>query len=865
MKFYTPFGRCKLFYMACLFIGICASVQAGGSRADYERAEQLGKLFRGNVHGHKIKPNWLDESKLWYKQQIGEDEYEFILVDAESGQKKKAFDHDKFAEQLVAAGVKHAKAENLPIQDLKFNLHGNLLEFTSFGKIYKCDLKTCELQYIGDSEESVIPNMAASGRPLRSMVNGPEVDIVFENRRDQEVEGFWVNSSAKPVSYFKLGPGQIRCQNSYVGHVWEVRTLEGGTIGIYYVDGEHNKVLIGVDSEKQQPPVERRRPRRCGEFNGNKSPDGKWRGYIKDYNVFVMNDEDQQEYQLSTDGSEGDCYRDELIFSPDSKKLIAVRQKVGQRRTINIVESSPNDQLQPKLHTINYYKPGDVIDVDRPVLFDLETKKQIPISNELFPNPFFRNHYITAGKPDQSEFGLNAENHYRWDSDSSRFMFGYNQRGHQLLRIISVDASSGAARSLIDETSDTFICYSYKYYCNYLDKTNEIVWMSERDGWTHLYLYDSKTGKVKNQITKGDWVVLGVEYVDADKRQIWFTAGGVHPEQDPYYVHYCRVDFDGSNMVVLTKGDGTHKAEFSPDRKYMVDSYSRVDMAPVHELIRCLDGKKICELGKSSLDELIKTGWQTPIRFNAKGRDGATDIYGVIYRPTNFDPSQKYPVVEDIYAGPHTNYVIKEFYSYVRDQKIAEFGFVVVRIDGMGTIGRSKKFHDVCWKNVADAGFPDRIAWIKAAAKKYPWMDASNVGIFGGSAGGQNAAGAVMQYGDFYRVAVADCGCHDNRMDKVWWNEQWFGWPVGSEYEANSNVTLAKNLKGNLLLIVGEMDTNVDPATTMQVVDALVKADKDFDLLVIPGAGHGAAETAYGSRRRADYLVRHLLGVEPRW
>ena len=260
----------------------------------------------------------------------------------------------------------------------------------------------------------------------------------------------------------------------------------------------------------------------------------------------------------------------------------------------------------------------------------------------------------------------------------------------------------------------------------------------------------------------------------------------------------------------------------------------------------------------------VATGWRAPERFVAKGRDGATDIYGVIFRPTTLDAKKRYPVIERIYAGPQGSFVPKKFDSYYSAQAMAELGFLVVEIDGMGTSHRSKAFHDVCWKNLADSGFADRILWIKAAAQKYPCMDIARMGIYGGSAGGQSALRALLAHPDFYKVAVADCGCHDNRMDKIWWNELWMGWPVGPHYAEQSNVTQAHKLQGKLQLIVGELDRNVDPASTMQVVHALVKADKDFDLLVVPGAGHGAGDTPYGLRRTRDFFVRHLLGVEPR-
>jgi dipeptidyl aminopeptidase/acylaminoacyl peptidase len=602
---------------------------------------------------------------------------------------------------------------------------------------------------------------------------------------------------------------------------------------------------IGDTTDPRRRPWPPRRDREQEQRKVTPSPDGKREALIRNYNIYVRSKDGKDDgVMLSTDGSEGDYYdAQSIVWSPDSKRLAAYRVRPGYRRRVNYVVSSPPDQLQPKSFSIEYAKPGDVVDLQQPVLFLVDEKKQVNIDNKLFPNPY-------------------QLSKIEWRKDNRAFTFEYNQRGHQAYRVIEVEAGAGKTRAIIDEETKTFFCYSGKKFRHDVNDGREIVWMSERDGWNHLYLYDGATGAVKNQITKGEWVVRGVEKVDDEHRAIYFQASGMYPGKDPYFVNYYRINFDGGGLVRLTPGDGNHSVTFSPDYKYYIDIWSRVDAAPVAELRKTDDQSLVAEIERAGLEGLKNAGWRPPEVFVAKGRDGKTDIWGVIYRPTNFDPSKKYPVVENIYAGPQSSFVPKSFSAYNQMQSMAELGFVVVQIDGMGTSNRSKAFHDVCWKNLADAGFPDRILWHKAAAAKYPWYDISRVGIYGTSAGGQSAMGALLFHPDFYKAAVASCGCHDNRMDKIWWNEQWMGWPVGPEYEACSNTVNASKLKGDLLLMVGEVDTNVDPSSTMQVVNALIKANKTFDLLVIPNANHGNGG-AYGDRMRFDFFVHHLLGVEP--
>jgi dipeptidyl-peptidase-4 len=404
-------------------------------------------------------------------------------------------------------------------------------------------------------------------------------------------------------------------------------------------------------------------------------------------------------------------------------------------------------------------------------------------------------------------------------------------------------------RAVIEETSKTFIDYAYKLYYRELtsSSSSELIWTSERDGWNHLYLYDMKSGKVKNQITKGEWLVRSVDYVDEAKRQLRIKVLGAVSGQDPYYAHLARVNFNGSDFKILIEGDGSHSWYFSEDCTTFTGNWSRKDMASTTVTRDAETGNKTDDVYSRDIDWLL---WPVPKHFAAPSRDGSTLIYGLIFRPAEMDNSTRYPIIEKIYAGPQEFYMPKEYLTHNEAHRLANQGLVVVLIDGMGTNWRSKAFHDVCHKNLKDA--------------TRPWMDVGRVGVYGGSAGGQNAMGALFFHKDFYSVAAADCGCHENRMDKLWWNEAWMGYPVDQSYEESSNVVNAWRLSGSLMLSVSELDLNVDPASTMQVVNALHNAGEYYDLLFVPGVGHGVATTcAYTLRMTNEFLYRKLKGVEP--
>jgi dipeptidyl aminopeptidase/acylaminoacyl peptidase len=763
---------------------------AGDSAPDYERAQSLARRTEGKVFRDAVTPHWLpDKQHFWYRVTTAPDTYEFVLVDAETGEVKRS-----------------SSAEKLGVPE----------------------------------NERITSSSQRSLAPRRTTHNGEETAIRLNNTTTGSVEVFWVDDSGERRPYGRLRPGETKEFHTYAGHVWLVTDSLGSPLGFFEAKPDILEVEIDGKPTKTEPP----RPRK-GRRNAGQSPDKNGSVQFTNQNVVLISATGETT-MLTTNGTLGNPFRGPVIWSPDSQHCVVFSVQQVTQRVVTIVESSPTDQMQPKLIQYDYFKPGDMLPQVQPVLIDVARKTATVIPNDLFSNAF---------TPDGN---LNI----RWSPRGDEFYFDFNQRGHQIYRILAVNATNDAVRTVVEERSKTFVDYETKAWREWLDDSGELLWMSERDGWAHLWLYDVTTGAVKNLVTPGDWVVREVLKVDAAKRQVWFLASGGRPGENPYYHQLCRVNFDGSGFIQLTQGDGDNSVEFSPDAKYFIARWSRVDQPTVTELRRSDDWKLICELERADASRLLKSGWSVPERFVAKGRDGKTDIYGVIFKPSNFDPKKKYPVLEEVYAGPQDSFAPEKFGRYLRQHTLAELGFIVVQADGMGTDNRGKKFHDVCWKNLKDAGFPDRIAWIKAAAKTRPWMDLSRVGIYGGSAGGQSAMRALLDYNDFYSVAVADCGCHDNRMDKIWWNEQWMGWPVDESYARSSNVDDAHKLRGKLLLMVGELDQNVDPASTMQVVNALEKAGKDFEFIVITGTGHGSAETPYGSKRRMDFLVRNLMDAK---
>jgi len=595
-----------------------------------------------------------------------------------------------------------------------------------------------------------------------------------------------------------------------------------------------------------------------------KSPDGQWIAFTRDYNLFVRSTKTGQEIRLSRQGRKFYEYAtylgwDDLIegengekaphffvrWSPDSKKIFTQIVDFRQARKMYLLQSV-NKDYRAKLYSYYRASPGDE-DVVRliPVIFDVEKRKEIKIDFPPVP------HFI----------GVRAI----WFDDSQRLHAQVFERGYKAVNIYEIKATTGKARLVAQDKNETMVETALSRY-RVLSQQGKLLLTSERDGWNHLYLYDWSSGQLLQQLTKRDYVVLNIIHVDEEKEQVYFAACGKEQGEDPYLVHLYRVNLDGSDLQNLTPEPANHEVFLSPDKKYFVDRYSRVDLPTVTVLRQLEDGQVVLELEKADIEKVKALGWKFPEPFVAKAADGKTDIYGLIWRPTNFNPQRKYPVIDATYTGPQSVATPKMFARalFHANSSLAELQFICITVDGRGTARRSKEFHNYSYHNLG-GGCLDHVEAIKQLARKYSYLDLDRVGIYGHSAGGYDTVRAMLAWPDFYKVGVSSSGNHDHRMAKAWWPEQYMGYPVGPYYEEQSNITNAGNLKGKLLLVHGEMDENVNPAATLRLVDVLIKHNKDFDLLILPNTHHGyrGVYGDYFTRKRWDYFVRHLHGVEP--
>jgi dipeptidyl-peptidase 4 len=594
------------------------------------------------------------------------------------------------------------------------------------------------------------------------------------------------------------------------------------------------------------------------------SPDKQWVAYVADYNLYLRNVATGQAMPLTRDGQQDWAYATEIaglrpyveqgtqdikqdaevFWSPDSSKLVTFRMDTRGAGRFTNLQFVPPGQLRPRAYTVVYPLPGEILPAAQPIIFDVRTGKRTEVKTDPIEMQF-------QGGPD-----------FEWLADSKSFHYRHEDRGEKAIEVRLVNAETGEEKNLIREKAEHYVDPG-ETFSRILEQSNDLVWTSERDGWNHLYLYDLKTGNLKAQLTQGQWVVRQIVDIDEKARRVYFLANGREKNEDPYQTHLYSVGLDGKGLALLTPENANHSVSISPDHLYFVDNASRPDLPGGSALRNLSDGSQVRVLEQTDASELLKTGWKFPEPFHGKAADGTTDLYGLIWRPSNFDPSKKYPIVEMVYTGPQAFFVPKTFGAALRGlQTTAELGFIVVMVDGRGTTGRSRAFHEFSYHNLGGS-FEDHVAVIKQMAAQFPYMDSTRVGIYGTSAGGYGSAHAILAFPDFYKVCVSISGDHDARLDKAWWNELYQGYPLGPDYAEQSNVTMAGRLQGHLLLVHGDIDDNVHVVETMRFADALMKANKDFDMLIVPNMYHGEGGNPYLARRRWDYFVQYLLGVTP--
>lgn len=594
------------------------------------------------------------------------------------------------------------------------------------------------------------------------------------------------------------------------------------------------------------------------------SPKKDYLVYVIDYNIWLKKTETGDSLQVTKDGSreygygvspswysikniESDKDHDlntDLNWSPDGKHLIVGKYDRRNARNLYLFKTLPGKGHRAEVYEYERPIAGDsLIATVEYFHLNIDTKKIQRI--ELEPVGTFLS------------WGV------QWNKKSDKAYFSRFSRGYKSLEVVEFDTGTDKSKVVYQDEEKSYVDPGYHQLVLF-EENNDFLVNSEKDGWNHIY-HVPNGGKAQ-QITKGEFVVRDIEYIDEKSKKVYFTACGREKEVDPYLPLFYSINLDGNDLKLLTPEPAYHSVYLSPDKRYFVDNYSTV-LQPNMALLRKLeDGEVICEIEKGDISEIKEMGWQAPEPFVVKGRDGKTDIYGVIIKPVDFDPDKKYPVIEGTYSGPHTIRTPKTFRRGLLndDTPLAQLDFILINIDGMGSAYRSKEFHDASYKNLGDIGGPDKIAVMKELAKKNPWMDISRVGIYGHSAGGYDAAHALLVYPDFYKVAVSTAGNHDHRSAKAWWPELYMGYPAGKEYDEQSNYQLAKNLKGNLLLVHGDMDQNVNPAASMRLAAELIKANKDFDLILLPGKNHSQAYyDKYLIRKRWDFFVKHLHEVQP--
>jgi dipeptidyl aminopeptidase/acylaminoacyl peptidase len=795
----------SLFILMLLFTGLlCSAQQTPVTTANYELAARFSpKRVNKLVFSTAVNPNWFKNSdKFWYTYQTPEGTF-YYIVDPATGAKKPIFDNAKLAAQLTEIVKDPFDAQNIPIQAFK------LVDDRKF---------TFEIKSTVDIEvkdEKI-------GKPKKEKkVHGFEIDIATGNLT--EIKDY---KSPKPYPRW----GSVSPDKKYV--------VFSRDFNLYYMDMENFEKAR--KNEEDSTIIEHQLTTEGTEEFGFGSGD----------NDFYVTEKDKKKRTGAF-----------IVWSPDSKRFAMVRSNTSKVKDLWVIDVLA--EPRPKLERYKYHMPGESEAPSRYLyIYDMESKSAKEIKMSAFKDQEIR----VSTTPQLKKDMLDEIRHNVWLGDNENFYVSRVSRDLKKVDFCLANVNVDTVKTLVEERLNTYV---ETRSVRTVNNGKEFIWWSERTGWAHLYLYDGD-GKLKNAITSGEYHVEDVVAVDPVQRVIYFTANAKESGENPYYTHQYRVNFDGSNLRLLNPGDFNHEANVSDNGKYFVNNYSRVDTAPKSSLYDN-NGKKLADLEQTDLTQLFAIGYKFPERFTVKAGDGKTDLYGVMYKPFDFDSTKLYPIIEYVYPGPQTEAVNASWTKGMdRVDRLAQFGFIVITVGNRGGHpARSKWYHNYGYGNLRDYGLEDKKVVAEKLAAKHKFIDINKVGIHGHSGGGFMSTAAMLVYPDFFKVAVSSAGNHENNIYNRWWSEQHHGvleqitekGDTTFKYSIDRNSQIAKNLKGHLMLVHGDIDNNVHPANTMRMVNALIKANKRFDMLMLPGQRHGFGDmTEYFFWRMGDYFSKHLIG-----
>jgi dipeptidyl-peptidase-4 len=825
---------------------------AQGSLEDYGRAAKLRKAWQGKLQLAQFEPRW-DADGFWYRSELGAGRHEYVRVTAPGGERQAAFDHQLLAKLLSKELGHKVEPRQLPLLDLQ--LHEGTWWLWPRGAAGAFSLsksgKALESQAFADSPFLELERHKSS---RGSQKRGAQTHIVFVNELKESVELFWTPSNKERRSYGKLAPGAVRVQHTFAGHGWLARTEKGQEYAFLPRPRPGLARITDARPSKKPAPQERsgRRSRPSRRSTPSRSQARAAKVVLREHDVWLQPVGRQEEpIRLTQVGKPGHAFEGPVRSSPDGRYAIVMRVERPERRKIPLVEVRPKGQLQPKLHMHDYVKPGDPITQHRPWLIDVHRRKAHELDTEHMPTPWRL-----------SEF--------RWAEDSSRFTFVYNERGHRVMRILAVDPRRQRVSILLDEPIQTFFDYAYKCWLRWLPERNEFLWMTERSGWNHIHRFDAKTGKELGQVTSGEFCVRRVERLDTANGELWFWAGGHDPQQDPYHLHLGRVQLDGSQQRFVTKGDGTHTVRFSPDRRYLLDTWSRVDLPPRTALRSAEDGAELCIVQEANTSELTKADWRAPERFVAQGTRRQTDDLG-------HDP-----------PSPASSMASQVSRARVRSTP-GRTAITCPRASRSGTGARLRRASSALSSSRSTAweptGAPRPSTMSRGRSSATPvsptaspgsrprrkhargWTS-TRVGIYGGSAGGQSAMRAVISHRRLLHAADGRLRLprQPHGQDLVERAVDELADRRALRRGSPTSTNAHRACEGDLLLVVGLRWTATStPRARCRSSRRSSRRTRTSSCWSCPSAGHGATGHPYAKRRTKDFFVRHLMGREPRW